>query len=330
MSHQAEFDVFFAHNSQDKPEVKEIANQLKQRGLKVWIDEEQIPPGRPFQDEIQQAIPNVKAAAIFLGSSGLGRWQTMELRTFTSRCVTANIPVIPVLLPGVDKIPEDLLFLQELNWVSFTERVNDSEGLNKLEWGITQQKPQISQNEEIISVEEVSYYSKLENLLLQSKWQEADQETKKILLFSLGKKLAQKLGIDEIRNLSDEIVFNIDNLWREYSNQHFGFSVQKSIWQNISSSKRNFSLKNFFTKNIQVNNNDKDNWYKFAICVGWYQKNNKTGKGEWIQYKNLDFTLESPRGYLPYFRDWWKGMRYQYESERFFALMQRINRFTKT
>ncbi len=328
MSHQPEFDVFLAHNSQDKTAVKEIANQLKQRGLKVWIDEEQIPPGRPFQDEIQQAIPNVKAAAIFLGYVGLGKWQTMEVRTLTSRCVSANIPVIPVLLPGVDRIPENLLFLQELNWVCFTKEVNDSEALHKLVWGITQQKPQISHDEEIISAEEVSYYTHLENFLLQGKWQEADQETQKILLFSSGKKSDEKLGIDEIRNLSDEILFTIDDLWIKYSSKKFGFSVQKIIWDKISSSRQNFIFKIFFSKNIQ-NNNGKDGWYKFGRCVGWYTKNNKTGKDEWIQYKNLDFTLDSPTGYLPYFRNWWKGMRYQHEPERFFALMERLNRVTK-
>ena len=43
-----EFDVFLAHNSADKPEVRAIANQLKTRKIKIWFDEEQIPPGRSF------------------------------------------------------------------------------------------------------------------------------------------------------------------------------------------------------------------------------------------------------------------------------------------
>ncbi len=34
-----EFDVFLCHNSQDKPEVKKIAWQLQQQGLKPWLDE---------------------------------------------------------------------------------------------------------------------------------------------------------------------------------------------------------------------------------------------------------------------------------------------------
>jgi len=135
------FDVFLAHNSQDKPQVKVIASELKQRGLNPWIDEEQIPPGRWFQDVIQQAIPHVKSAAIFIGLRGLGKWQTVELRTFISQCVEVNMPVIPVLLPGVDKIPPNLPFLKELNWVSFTNGINEIEALDNLEWGITGCKP---------------------------------------------------------------------------------------------------------------------------------------------------------------------------------------------
>ena len=134
------FDVFLAHNSQDKPQVRAIAKQLKRRSLKVWLDEEQIPPGRPFQDVIQQALQNVSCAAIFIGLEGLGRWQILESRSLLTRFVDADIPVIPVLLPGVEGIPEHLLFLQELNYVKFENGIDDFEALDKLESGI-RQKP---------------------------------------------------------------------------------------------------------------------------------------------------------------------------------------------
>jgi hypothetical protein len=137
MSHQAQFDVFLAHNSQDKPQVRIIANELKRCGLKPWLDEEQIPPGRPFQDYIQKAIQSVKSAAIFIGPTGLGKWQIMELRSLIGKLVEADIPVIPVLLPGVDGIPDDLDFLKQLNWVSFTNGIDDTQALENLKWDIT-------------------------------------------------------------------------------------------------------------------------------------------------------------------------------------------------
>jgi len=138
----SDFDVFLAHNSLDKPQVEAVAQELKQRGIKYWLDKEQIPPGKWFQDVIQEAIPNVKSAAIFIGLEGLGKWQTVELRSFISRCVEADIPVIPVLLTGVNNIPENLLFLKELNWVRFSQSIDEKEALDNLEWGITGKKPQ--------------------------------------------------------------------------------------------------------------------------------------------------------------------------------------------
>lgn len=136
-----EYDVFLAHNSADKPQVEAICRALRQRGLNPWLDKEKIPPGRWFQDVIQQAIRNVKSAAIFIGSKGLGRWQIVELRTFISQCVEREIPVIPVLLPQVERIPEEIVFLKEFNWVRFGKDIEDTEALDNLEWGITGKHP---------------------------------------------------------------------------------------------------------------------------------------------------------------------------------------------
>lgn len=130
-------DVFLAHHSSDKLQVERIAEQLRSRGLKPWLDNEQIAPGRPFQEVLQRAISEAKAAAIFIGKNGLGKWQSLELRSFISELVERGIPVIPVLLPGVDALPSELRFLKELNWVRFTDNLNDEEQIQKLVWGIT-------------------------------------------------------------------------------------------------------------------------------------------------------------------------------------------------
>jgi CHASE2 domain-containing sensor protein len=134
------FDVFLAHNTKDKAAVLAVAEALKQRGLSPWIDVEQIPPGQWFQDVIGLAILRVRSTAIFLGPGGLGRWQALELRAFVSQCVERKMPVIPVLLPGVEEIPQTLVFLRELNWVSFHRSTDEAEALDRLVWGITGQK----------------------------------------------------------------------------------------------------------------------------------------------------------------------------------------------
>jgi small GTP-binding protein len=135
-----DFDVFLAHSSQDKPAVRVLAAHLKRRGLRPWVDEEQIPPGCWFQDVIQAAIPRVKSAAVVVGPDGLGRWEAVELRAFLARCVEHGLTLIPVLLPGVLGLPDDLAFLRQLNWVQFVNSTEEEDALAKLEWGITGQK----------------------------------------------------------------------------------------------------------------------------------------------------------------------------------------------
>jgi hypothetical protein len=137
-------DVFLAHNSDDKPEIEIICFKLRQKGLNPWLDKEQIPPGRWFQDVIQDTIKKISSAAIFISEKGLGRWQVVELRSFISQCVERKIPVIPVLLPGVDKIPDEFVFLKEFSWVKFKNDINDEDSLDNLIWGITGKHPKRS------------------------------------------------------------------------------------------------------------------------------------------------------------------------------------------
>jgi len=468
MIDRPEFDVFLAHNSQDKPEVKAIASKLKRRGLKVWIDDEQILPGRPFQDVIQQAISNVKSAAIFIGPQGPGSWQVMELRTLISQFVDTGLPVIPILLPGVGEIPQNLLFLRQQNWVSFASGIDNVGSLEKLvsvitpqqpktsskicehfdvflwhnekdlseveqiakqleergiqpwlaksqvpagrlpedmladriaqihsvaifigsepspwqektmeafiwkfielkravipvilpnvlqepelpiylqrrtrvdfrqdkaeafynlAWGITERKPETSPKilEENNSLVLEVNCAQLEELLAVGKWQEADRETKKILLESSGKKQNEKLGVDDIRNFSCETLCTIDELWVKYSSGRFGFSVQNKIWHQIREKSFWQKMKTQFLGNSDNNEKEKDFWYIFGERVGWYHELNK-GQKKWVQYKDMTFNMNALQGHLPCCREWWKQSRPEHEPKRFCALMLRIEK----
>ena len=122
-----------------------LAQQLRSKGIYPWIDIEQIPPGRWFQDVLQSAVRRVKAAAIVIGGSGIGNWQMMELRSLVSRCVEKGIPLIPVLLPEARAIPDDLVFLRELNGVKFENEVTEPDAIAKLVWGITGEKNELTE-----------------------------------------------------------------------------------------------------------------------------------------------------------------------------------------
>ena len=114
---QQRFDIFLCHNSQDKPGVREINAHLRQAGLRTWLDEEQLPLGRPWQVEIEKCISDIRTATVFVGDSGFGPWQDMEMRALLSQLVRRGIPVIPVILPSAAAVPELPLFLQEMTWL---------------------------------------------------------------------------------------------------------------------------------------------------------------------------------------------------------------------
>jgi WD40 repeat protein len=137
-----DYDVFLAHNSEDEEMVLELYESLRHRGIYPWLDKKAIPPGRWFQQVIQDAIPQVRAAAIVLGEHGIGQWQRLELRSFISQCIEREMPTIPVFLPKAVVLPAELVFLAELNAVRFEKDISeDSEALDRLVWGITGEAP---------------------------------------------------------------------------------------------------------------------------------------------------------------------------------------------
>jgi tetratricopeptide (TPR) repeat protein len=135
------FDVFLSHNSKDKPAVRQIAEALRdERGLRVWLDEWELPPGVPWQDELEQIIRTVRSSAVLVGKDGLGPWEIPEMRGCLSEMVSRRLRVIPVLLPGAPAAPGLPLFLAQNTWVDLRGGITE-DGLDRLQWGVTGIKP---------------------------------------------------------------------------------------------------------------------------------------------------------------------------------------------
>ena len=47
--------------------------------------------------------------------------------------------MLPVLLPGVEDIPRELLFLKQWSTVRFVEHLEEGEALERMAWGLRQQ-----------------------------------------------------------------------------------------------------------------------------------------------------------------------------------------------
>jgi eukaryotic-like serine/threonine-protein kinase len=120
-------------------------------------------------------------------------------------------------------------------------------------------------------------YRKLDQLLAENKWKEADQETDKKILEVIGKKWSEVTS-DDFKNFSKEDLQIMDQLWVKYSQGLFGFSVQKQIYINCGG-----------TPGVY----DWDTYKRFAEKVGWI-----TGE-KWLSYSELPFNTNAPLGNLP-------------------------------
>jgi serine/threonine protein kinase len=120
-------------------------------------------------------------------------------------------------------------------------------------------------------------YKMLENLLANSKWKEADQETAKKMLEIADKIDEGWLEVEDIDRVPAQDLRTLDQLWVKYSQGHFGFSVQRRIYQNLG----------------ETRNYDRKIWEALGNEVGWRINN------RWLSYNELNFGFNGPRGHLP-------------------------------
>jgi hypothetical protein len=134
----SDYDIFLCYNSDDRPEVKAIAESLKERGYLPWLDEWELEPGKSWQKDLEKRIRRLPSAAIFVGRSGIGPWQRTEIEAILRLFVKRARPAIPVILPSCKKVPRLPLFLEGHTWVDF--RVLEPDPLKRLIWGLTRKR----------------------------------------------------------------------------------------------------------------------------------------------------------------------------------------------
>lgn len=121
------------------------------------------------------------------------------------------------------------------------------------------------------------FISKLRDLLASKKWDKADKETLKIMLQVTGREKEGWLDVASIQNFPCEELRAIDQVWLQFSNGRFGFSVQKRIWKSVGG-------------NLKP---DDKIYQAFGDRVGWRVN------GNWIQIPELNLKSSATVGHLP-------------------------------
>ena len=122
-------------------------------------------------------------------------------------------------------------------------------------------------------------YGELEFYLKQRKWKEADRKTALLMLYKANREKESWFDKDSLDNFSCKDLRKINQLWLDYSDDQFGFSVQKDIWIEVGGTPGNY--------------ND-DIYTAFAERVGWHKE-----KEGWLSYNELTFNKNAPPGHLP-------------------------------
>ena len=281
---EQKFDVFLCHNSEDKSAVIEIAEQLRRRGLKPWLDVWELQPGAIWQYALEQQIESIGAVAVFAGQKGMGPWQSEEIYAFLQEFIRRKCPVIPVMLPETQAQPQLPIFLRSRHWVDF--RLQEPEPLSQLIWGITGERPSKESLNvaETVFVQEAekfsggaqpvldSKYADLERYLKNGQWKEADDETYRLMITEVGKDKGQWFSSEDWLNFPCEPLKAIDGLWVKHSGGKFGFSVQKEMYLECGG--------------VPDGRYYEGAWHKLCEMNGWDG--------------SIKYGLKSPRGHLPF------------------------------
>jgi GUN4-like len=117
----------------------------------------------------------------------------------------------------------------------------------------------------------------LQALLQQQRWEAADLETQTIMLEICQRQADGFLRVEDLDKINCFHWRTINNLWRTYSNDRFGLSVQAEIWRSVGG----------------TSEPDWDAWCRFGKLAGWYIND------DWLYWNDVRFDLNAPRGHLP-------------------------------
>ncbi|NNJ84068.1 MAG: toll/interleukin-1 receptor domain-containing protein, partial [Gammaproteobacteria bacterium] len=102
-------DIFLSHNTKDKPQVRRLAEKLRDAGLNVWFDEWAVRPGDDIYLAIERGLEAARVQILCLSPAALGSdWVTLERNTVLFRDPTnADRRFIPLLLADCE-LPDTL------------------------------------------------------------------------------------------------------------------------------------------------------------------------------------------------------------------------------
>lgn len=127
------WDSFISHFSGDKPFSRRIAEALRLRGIRTWMDDDEIDIGESLSAKIEQGLTDSYTFMIILSPEALTRpWVKEELRAAYARRFAGSLTILPVLHKECEIPP----FLADYRYADFRDDKRYGEQLALLERAI--------------------------------------------------------------------------------------------------------------------------------------------------------------------------------------------------
>ncbi len=108
------FDVFLSHSTVNKNWTRLLASELRNRGLSVFLDEDEIAPGTSWEDTVRDALRDCRAVVTVLDqSSAVSGFSAFEL----GAAIGLGKTVLPVVSKDlrVDLLPDPVRTLPQFS-----------------------------------------------------------------------------------------------------------------------------------------------------------------------------------------------------------------------
>jgi hypothetical protein len=132
------FDIFLSYKSDDAEWVAQLSRDLRKRGVKVWLDRQELRPGDLFPEALAIGMKSSRCVGLVVGTNTMKPgWVRAEYNRALSLSAAGETHLIPLLRAGND-LPD---FLRDRHFVDFRSDSDYQQKLDALIWpGITGHK----------------------------------------------------------------------------------------------------------------------------------------------------------------------------------------------
>lgn len=108
------FDFFLVHHPADQELAQKLASILVRRGIRLFGEKD-------WQADLENLLSNTWGVAALVGPEGGSPWKLPELGACLELFDAEKRPLVPVLLPGIQEVPELPASLRWLPWVDLRD-----------------------------------------------------------------------------------------------------------------------------------------------------------------------------------------------------------------